>query len=243
MILSFDFEERPSDSTFVDRLWYTQSESATPFTSLAVSNWQMVVTHMEGKTVLTVRGPETKATSAFRPPNAEHFGILFKLGTFMPLFPTPELVDNAINLPDAGDNTFWLNGSAWEYPDLDNADVFVERLVREGLLVNESVVAATLQGQLNDLSLRSVQRRFVNATGLTHGAIRQIERARQAAILLKQGTPALDAVYEAGYSDQPHLTRSLKQLIGHTPAQMNRESQPEHIGFLFEPALLNESSL
>lgn len=235
MILSFDFQERPSDSPFVEKIWHAQNEEATPFTSLAVSYWQMVVTRLDGKMMMTVRGPETKATSAFRPANAEHFGIFFKLGTYMPQLPTIDLVDNAINLPEASSKSFWLNGSAWEYPDFENADSFIERLVREGLLVHESVVDATLQGQIKeDLSLRSVQRRFVHSTGLTHGAVRQIERARQAALLLKQGVPTLDTVYEAGYSDQPHLTRSLKQLIGHTPAQMNRESEPEHVGFLFK---------
>jgi AraC-like DNA-binding protein len=30
----------------------------------------------------------------------------------------------------------------------------------------------------------------------------------------------LDAVHQLGYSDQPHLTRALKRLTGHTPAQV-----------------------
>jgi len=29
-------------------------------------------------------------------------------------------------------------------------------------------------------------------------------------------------VFGAGYYDQPHLTRSLRQLIGHTPAEVAR---------------------
>lgn len=240
MIRSFDFEERQPDSPLVERIWYAQNDSSTPFTSLAVSNWQMVVTRMEGQTFLTVRGPETKATPAFRPANAEHIGFFFKLGTQMPLFPIRDLVDSAVNLPNASDNKFWLNGSAWEYPTFDNADVFVERLIREGLVISEPLVDAALQGEMNELSLRSVQRRFVNATGLTHGAVRQIERARQAVILLKQGTPTLDAVYEMGYADQPHLTRALKALIGHTPAQVNRDSETEHVGFLFKPTIFPE---
>ena len=38
--------------------------------------------------------------------------------------------------------------------------------------------------------------------------------------------PILDTVEEAGYFDQSHLTRSLKQWVGHTPAQIIRMSQP-----------------
>jgi AraC-like DNA-binding protein len=44
---------------------------------------------------------------------------------------------------------------------------------------------------------------------------------------LQQGVPIPDAVYEAGYFDQPHLTRSLKQWVGHTPAQLVRSSKPQ----------------
>ncbi|MBA3631158.1 MAG: helix-turn-helix domain-containing protein [Actinobacteria bacterium] len=56
--------------------------------------------------------------------------------------------------------------------------------------------------------------------------IRQIERAQQAATLLQRGNPISDAVHEVGYFDQPHLTRSLKQWIGLTPAQILRSSAP-----------------
>jgi methylphosphotriester-DNA--protein-cysteine methyltransferase len=70
---------------------------------------------------------------------------------------------------------------------------------------------------MNPLSLFSDVHK---ATGLRQNHIRQYKRAQQAARLLQQGVPILDTVYEAGYFDQPHLTRSLKQFIGYTPAQI-----------------------
>jgi methylphosphotriester-DNA--protein-cysteine methyltransferase len=60
---------------------------------------------------------------------------------------------------------------------------------------------------------------------LTQSYIRQVERAQRAAALLQQGVPIFDTVYEAGYFDQPHLTKSLKRAIGHTPAQIIRSSK------------------
>ena len=48
---------------------------------------------------------------------------------------------------------------------------------------------------------------------MTHSTIRQIERARHATNLLKQGVSILDTVHEAGYFDQAHLTRSLKYQV------------------------------
>jgi AraC-like DNA-binding protein len=223
----FLFEERPSDSPLVERIWRTQSEGGGSFMSLAASQWEIVVTKQNGTTTLTVRGPETKARPAPIPENAEFFGIQFKLGAFMPHLPVGTLVDKEVNLPVVGDQSFWLNGAAWQFPVFENADTFIARLVRDGLLVREPVVEAALQGQLNDLSMRSVQRRFLRATGLSHGAIWQIERSRRAAALLEQGVSILDTVELAGYADQPHMTRSLKRFLGQTPAQFIRSSRAE----------------
>jgi AraC-like DNA-binding protein len=222
--MNFIFEERLSDSTFVEKIWRTHSAQEGSFISSAVCNWEIVVLKYHGGTILTVRGPETKATLAYCPPNAEFFGIQFKLGAYMPHLPASSLLDRAVNLPEATSRSFWLNGSAWQFPDYQNADVFVDRLARDGLLTYEPAVEVALQGRLKDLSLRSAQRCFLRATGLTRNYIRQIERARQAAALLEHGTSILDTVFEAGYADQPHLTRSLKHFIGQTPAQIARQN-------------------
>jgi AraC-like DNA-binding protein len=225
--MKFVFEERPSDSPFVEAIWRTQSEGAGTFTSLAATHSELVLSKCRGKLTFTVRGPETKATSAYCSVEGEFFGIILKLGTFMPHLPPGILLDrNDRDLPEATGNSFWLHGSVWQLPDYDNADTFVDRLVREGLLVHEPVVDAMLQGYVQDLSMRSIQRRFLHATGLTHGAVCQIERARYALTLLQQGVSILDTVELAGYADQPHLTRSLKHLVGQTPAQIIRQAMP-----------------
>jgi len=171
----FTFDERLSDSPFVERIWRTHSERAGSFVSVAMSHWEMVATRHNGKTTLTVRGPETKATPLHCPADGEWLGIRFKLGTCMPHLPASNLVDGAVNLPDAASQSFWLQGSAWQFPNYENADTFVDRLVRDGLLVCEPVVEAALQGQLKDLSLRTARRHFLRTTGLTQSAVRQMK--------------------------------------------------------------------
>jgi methylphosphotriester-DNA--protein-cysteine methyltransferase len=69
---------------------------------------------------------------------------------------------------------------------------------------------------------RTAQSRFVRATGLSRRKLQLIERARHAARLLRAGAAIPDVVSGAGYYDQPHLTRVLRQLIGHTPAELAR---------------------
>ena len=109
--------------------------------------------------------------------------------------------------------------------------------MRKGLLLREPIVGEALQGRLKDLSLRSVQRRFLQATGVTQSTARQIERARSATLLLQQGVSILDTLDQTGYFDQPHLTRSLKYFIGQTPAQILHQSQPEQLAFLYKITL------
>lgn len=228
----FNFEERLSDSPYIDVVWRNHSEQGGPFVSMATGHWQMVVSHVADRTSLIMRGPETKATPAYCPPGAEHFGIYFKIGTVMPHLPTIRLTDGMLEFPEAGSDIFWLYGAAWQYPSYENAETFVDWLVRRELLVQEPVVESTLHPGRQVLSERSVQRRFLRATGLTRGALSQIERARQATNLLQKGVSILDTVALAGYADQPHLTRSLKRFIGKTPAQLNPRFEAEQLSFL-----------
>lgn len=226
--MKFIFEERPSDSPFIEKIWRTQSEQAGDFTSLAASHSEIVVARCEGKTTVTVRGPETRATTAAAPPDGEFFGIVFKLGTFMPALPPRNLLDRRdAYLPVASERSFWLGNSTWEVPTFDNADTFVERLVREGLLTHDPIVGAALQGEALALSPRALQYRFMRATGLPHKVIQQIERARQAFALLQRGASIIDTAYKVGYFDQSHLTNALKRFLGQTPAQIASVRQPE----------------
>jgi AraC-like DNA-binding protein len=227
--------QRPSDSPFVERIWCTHSEDAHPFLSIAVNRFDLVVSKLQGKITMTVRGPETRATFVGDSPvEGEWVGILLKPGVFLPHLPTRLLVDNAVNLENASNTTFWLGGSAWQFPTYENADTFVDRLVHEGLLARDPIIEAALQGHLNDLTPRSVQYRFLQSTGITQSAVRQIERARFATFLLQQGVSILDTIAQAGYYDQPHLTRSLKHFIGQTPAQLLHHSRPEQLSFLYK---------
>ena len=214
-------DARTADSSFIETIWRTRSERAGSFTSVAACNWEMVVTTLGGKTTITARGPETRASEAIFPADAEFFGIVFKLGAFMPHLPIKTLRDRQdATLPEASSHSFWLHGSAWELPTYENADVFIERLIRRGILVRDPMVEAAIQGHTPDVSPRSLQYRFSRATGLTHKTIQQIERARGAVSLLERGASIPDIVFELGFFDQAHLTNSLKRFVGRTPARI-----------------------
>lgn len=213
------FEDRPSDSPVVERVWRSRSERAGTFLSMAACNWTMVVTRLAGKAHLTVRGPETRATSAECPADGEWIGIHFALGTSLALLPPAALRDrNDVTLPAASPCSFLLDGAAWEYPSWENAETFVQRLVKGGLVATDPHVQDVLRGATQPGSRRTDQRRVLRATGMTHATIRQIQRARRATMRLRGGASIADVTYDAGYYDQAHLTRSLQRFVGQTPA-------------------------
>ncbi|MBZ0296343.1 MAG: helix-turn-helix transcriptional regulator [Anaerolineae bacterium] len=225
--MSAIFEGRLSDSPYIEIVWRGRVEHDYSPVCPADVRWNLLFTQYRGKVRVSAEG----ATSQFVPKNqfegSEFLVIKFKLGVFMPYLPAGNLLNGDAVLPKATSQSFWLNGFSWQLPNFDNVETFVDQLVRRGLLVREPVVNGVLQDQTQAVSSRTVRRRFLQATGLTPKTIQQIERAKEAASLLEQGVPILDAVYQMGYADQPHMTRSLKRFTGQTPAQIARVSLNE----------------
>lgn len=215
-----DLDTRPSDLPFVHAIYQARSIGGGSFISNATTQWEMVITKQRDKITLSIRGPETLASPALIPEDAEFMGIIFKHGTFMPRLPGNKLVDEEIHLSETRKNLFQLFGDTLEFPNFGNVNAFVHRLIRKDLVAHDQVVDNVLRGQTQDLSLRSLQRRFLHVTGLTYKAIQQIERAKQATALLQSGIPILETAYQTGYFDQAHLTNSLKRFYGQTPAQI-----------------------
>jgi methylphosphotriester-DNA--protein-cysteine methyltransferase len=91
-------------------------------------------------------------------------------------------------------------------------------------VVRDPLVTDVLRGHRPAVSPRTVERRFRAATGLTRGAIRQIERARTAAGLLAAGVPTASVVAQLGYFDEPHLARALRSYVGGTAKQLRERA-------------------
>jgi methylphosphotriester-DNA--protein-cysteine methyltransferase len=143
--------------------------------------------------------------------------------------PPAALVDGGVVLPDATRRTFRLDGGRWETPRADDAEALVDRLVRWGAVVRDPLVAEVHRGHCPPVSGRTVERRFRGATGLTQGAVRQIERARRSAAELAAGVPVAEVVSGLGYFDEPHLARALRRYVGRTARQL-REGAGGPIG-------------
>jgi len=89
---------------------------------------------------------------------------------------------------------------------------------------DEDLSISTLAG-IAYLSPYHFIRIFSGQTGLTpHAWLMQL-RARKAKELLGRGLPIADVAVQTGFSDQSHLSRSFKRLLGYTPGQYRNSVQ------------------
>lgn len=190
---------------------------------LASNPWHLVIVRHAGRSRVLAVGPCTAAGTIHYEAEAEIVWLAFRFGVFMPHLPVQHLVDREVLLPDAGTHKFWLQGSAWDVPDVAHADVFVERLARRGLLLRDPLVEDVLHGRVRDVAPRTLRQRFKQATGLARKHASQVDRAQQAILALRQGTAISDVVAELGYYDQSHLTNALRRWFGVTPAQPSHQ--------------------
>lgn len=220
------FEGRTSDSPYIDSVWRGWTGENYAPVCPADEHWNVLFLRSGTTSTADVEGPLTKATAKFRAEPAEFLVIRFTLGVYMPYIPVGALLDHSAPPADTGGPSVWLGGAARQVPTFENAETYVDWLIRDGTLAHDPLVGEALREPIPEYSARTLRRRFQYATGLTQGAVRQIERARQAVALLGQGVPILDAAYEAGYADQPHMTRALRRYFGQTPAQIARATVP-----------------
>lgn len=225
--MSIIYEARLADTPFVETIWRTQAITDGCDVVSADMCWDMLIVLHGRKINVSIWGPMTKSAHIPHTEGQEWLGIRFKPGTFMPHFSPEKLVNQGITLPEATGKSFWLDSATWECPTFENVETFINRLVRGGLLYRDPIVELALQGYPQDSSCRAMQRRFLRTTGLTQRTFRTIERAQQAVALLRSGKTILDTVYEAGYADQQTMTKSLKRLMGQTPAQIRSVRNPE----------------
>ncbi|WP_426502763.1 helix-turn-helix domain-containing protein [Dactylosporangium sp. McL0621] len=214
------FETRGSDSPWVDTVWTCTSEQVAQMTSVAAVCWGLVFWEREGTAYAGISGPETGTGTVPVPEGASFVGIEFAVGTSLRAVPTPALVNGSVDLPDATRRTFRLDGIRWETPGPDDAEALVDRLVRSGAVVRDPLVTEVRRGYRPAVSRRTVERRFRAATGLTQGAVWQIERARTASALLAARVPVADVVCRLEYFDEPHLAHALRRYVGRTARQL-----------------------
>lgn len=222
MALRFEHRDTEIDASIVDRVWRTHSDAEDTMTSAARTCCHLILARTQGRLFASLRGPETRATTAPVPPDTEFLGIRFALGTALRPHPAASIIDGSASLPVTGSGRIIIGGEEWEAPTYENVEHFLRRLQDASLLAQSRGGDKEHFAEHPGASptKRTIQRRFRAVTGLSRTAVMQIDRANTAATMLREGHDWRAVVETLGFFDQAHLAHALRRYVGRTTREL-----------------------
>ncbi|HKX72839.1 MAG TPA: AraC family transcriptional regulator [Candidatus Saccharimonadales bacterium] len=210
---------RTSDHPFIDRVWETFNITDGVYSATPDRSWDLIMgVEQDGTRHMMLAGQATKAAKV--PYRSGTYAVVISLtaGAYMPHAPGDTLLDSAEVLQNTDNDHFMLAGTEFSYPTFEAAEGLVAQMVDLGIIKGNDVVTQALNGQPKAMSKRAAQRHFIRTTGMTRKQLEQIERAQEAVKLLQQGKKPLDVAADAGYTDQSHLSKSLRRIMDAKPS-------------------------
>ena len=178
---------------------------------------------------LVVAGPATQVAHPNVEPEAVKLGVRFRMGTAGAALgmPADELLDLSVPLSEVWrgplepprDLAALVRTVARRLPATGELDPLVRAAAVETARFGPSVadLARTL-----GIGERQLLRRFRRAVGYGPRTLARVVRF-QRFLALAEADPAADLAWlaaDAGYADQPHLTRESRRLSGRTPSEL-----------------------
>jgi AraC-like DNA-binding protein len=179
-------------------------------------------------TSVTVAGPDTRAHVFRHDGGTEMTGLRMAPGHGPVVLgvSADELLDTRVPLED-----LWGAATVRRLTDALSGGAVVETLedaverrsvpdARDDLMIEHVVALARAGTSIRSiaaevgLSTRQLQRRSVAAFGYGPKMLVRILRLQRALQLSKSGSSKVDVAVEAGYADQPHLSRDVRELAG-----------------------------
>lgn len=217
---NFTGQRRLSDSPYIESVWEGTAFSSGVHLTAADGTIDLTLLTRRGVTRLLLSGPTSRAQATVFEAGDKVLAMRLRSGVHLPFMTGTELTDVNRILDSAGGRRFWLQNTTVLFPDFDNVETFAEHLAKNGLLERDIVIEDALAQKSRHLSLRTIQRHFLAATGLTLNHVLQIKRAEQARGLLTSERTLTRLAYEAGYSNPGHMTNAFKYFFGKTPSAL-----------------------
>lgn len=209
--------KRGSKHPLLDTIWHTQNIEDGVYSATPDGSWDLIVlVQPDGAKSMMLTGQATKPMDVPYKKGTSSVVLSFAPGAYMPAYPAKKLVDSFEILPNADATHFLLSGHAFAFPTFASAETLVEAMVAAKLLLADPIVYAAKVG-----SDRSKQRHFAASTGLPAKTLTQIERAQEAVRQLQKGKTPRDVAADTGFTDQPHMAKSLKKIMGVNPSQVD----------------------
>jgi len=217
------YEQRASESALANCMWRARATRDGNFTDPASERWSLnFVRQQNGIMTVEIYGPSTSPRVLNWRKGETYWGIDFNAYVLMPGFNKEQITGVHLTLP-VTDGEFEIGVHRIKVADYEHLEQLVDGMQTAGVLTESSLVHRVLAGKTSGTSERNRQRQVRRVTGLSQKQILQVRRARYAEELLRDGYLPAEVAQLAGYADQPHMTRAIKQTMGKTPGQIVRE--------------------
>jgi AraC-like DNA-binding protein len=218
--------DSPSAARFIARIERVDYSAAVLDVARPDGTWDLVFRQGSCGLMVLQTGQTDHAVPLRGEAGERYFNIAFRPEVYMPRRPGAGMANQGHVHALAGPRHCVIDGQRLELPTFDNAEQFVMALARHGLLEVDRLVQRAGQAGWQRVDDRSLQRHSAHVTGLSPKKLQQIVRADAAMSLLQQGLCPADVAAQLGYTDQAHLTHSLRRILGMTPGQVTAAVSP-----------------
>ncbi|MBP7857914.1 helix-turn-helix transcriptional regulator [Candidatus Saccharibacteria bacterium] len=209
-------KSRNSSHPYIDTVWQTECLEDGIYSATPDGSWDLIyIQKPDGKRMVFFTGQSTEPVKVPYLKGESSIVISFAGATYLTKKP-----DGFVALPITG-QSFLYEGYDFPLPTRTNAEQITNLLIQRRFLKNDDIVEGVLSSKPLAASKRSVQNHFQHTTGITKKDFEQIRRAQEAVRLLQEGVKPVDVASSVGYSDQAHLTRSIKKIMGHLPSDID----------------------
>lgn len=212
---------RSSPHPWIDTVWRTISLEDGVYRATPDGSWDLILSYgPDGEPSLWLTGQATEPVDVPYSGGSHAVVVSFAAHVFLPF--EGQVLTGATTrlLPVQGDH-FALNGVELPLPTFEDAETLVDKMIAAGLLKSNDLVAKAFSASPKAASKRSAQQHFKRTTGITQKDFEQIRRAQEAVRLLKSGASAAAVATELGYTDQPHMIKSIKKIMGYLPSNLD----------------------
>lgn len=212
--------QRASSHPWIDTVWQTVCLSDGIYKATPDGSWDLILSvSPDGEPTIFLSGQATEPVDV--PYLAGEHSVVISFAAHVYLATEDEVRTGATIrlLPVSGDR-FDLDGTDLPLPTFENAEELIDRMIRAGLLKSDDLVAKAFSSNPKAASPRSVQQHFKRTTGITQKNFQMIRRAQEAVRRLKRGEAPAGVAADLGYTDQPHMIKSIKTIMGHLPSDL-----------------------
>lgn len=211
---------RTSPHPWIDTVWQTVCLTDGIYKATPDGSWDLILSVApDGTPFVFLTGQATDPVEV--PYEAGEHSVVISFAAHLYLADDPEVrTGAAIRVLPVEGATFQLGDLRLPLPSFVDAEALVDAMIAAGALRSDDVVARAFSDTPKAASKRSVQQHFKATTGITQKDFQLIRRAQEAVRRLKAGESPAGVAAELGYTDQPHMIKSIKKIMGTVPSRL-----------------------